>query len=88
MMVAVASTLEFTLPLASPRLDFENPLHPFETFWLHGHVHDSVDYGVGRCRLVANPAGYATSRSTVAGGARLELENELFDPRLVIDVPV
>lgn len=27
--------------------------------WLHGHEHDSFDYSdVGRCRVVANPAGY------------------------------
>lgn len=25
--------------------------------WLHGHVHDGFDYRVGRCRVVANPAG-------------------------------
>lgn len=27
--------------------------------WLHGHLHCRHDYRVGRCRVVANPLGYA-----------------------------
>lgn len=27
--------------------------------WLHGHLHCAHDYTVGRCRVVANPLGYA-----------------------------
>lgn len=27
--------------------------------WLHGHLHCAVDYRVGRCRVWANPLGYA-----------------------------
>jgi len=27
--------------------------------WLHGHLHCPHDYRVGRCRVVANPLGYA-----------------------------
>jgi predicted phosphodiesterase len=27
--------------------------------WLHGHLHCPQDYRVGRCRVVANPLGYA-----------------------------
>ncbi|HMN92682.1 MAG TPA: metallophosphoesterase [Hydrogenophaga sp.] len=27
--------------------------------WLHGHLHCPVDVQVGRCRIVANPLGYA-----------------------------
>jgi len=27
--------------------------------WLHGHLHCAHDYRVGRCRVVANPLGYA-----------------------------
>lgn len=45
--------------------------------WLHGHVHDSFDYHVGRTRVVANPRGYA--RDGV-------VENTLFDPTMVIEV--
>jgi predicted phosphodiesterase len=27
--------------------------------WLHGHLHCPIDYQAGRCRVVANPLGYA-----------------------------
>jgi len=27
--------------------------------WLHGHLHCTSDYRLGRCRVVANPLGYA-----------------------------
>lgn len=45
--------------------------------WLHGHVHHSVDYRVGDTRIVANPRGYAPNGV---------VENESFDPRLVVEV--
>jgi Icc-related predicted phosphoesterase len=40
---------------------------PFDLFdvphlWIHGHVHHSVDYLIGRCRVIANPLGYAGER--------------------------
>lgn len=41
--------------------------------WVHGHVHDSFDYRVGRTRVVCNPKGY--------GG-----ENTAFNPCLVVEV--
>ena len=44
--------------------------------WLHGHVHNSFDYEVGRTRIVTNPRGYAP------GG---QLENPNFDPLRVIE---
>lgn len=46
--------------------------------WLHGHVHDSFDYRVAGCRVVANPAGYRVGCG--------KLENSKFDQRLVIEV--
>jgi hypothetical protein len=27
-------------------------------FWFHGHMHDSIDYQVGECRVLCNPRGY------------------------------
>ena len=27
-------------------------------YWIHGHVHDSVDYVLGKTRVIANPRGY------------------------------
>lgn len=41
--------------------------------WVHGHVHDSHDYRVGRTRVVCNPRGYGS-------------ENPAFDPTLVVEV--
>jgi len=40
--------------------------------WIHGHTHASVDYRVGRTRVLCNPHGYG--RENVSG----------FDPELVI----
>jgi predicted phosphodiesterase len=34
-------------------------LLPLADLWLHGHLHCPHDYRVGRCRVVANPLGYA-----------------------------
>lgn len=34
-------------------------LLPQADLWLHGHLHCPSDYSVGRCRVVANPLGYA-----------------------------
>lgn len=31
--------------------------------WIHGHIHNSMDYQVGKCRVVANPRGYPRDRS-------------------------
>lgn len=45
--------------------------------WIHGHTHDSFDYGVDGTRVVCNPRGYAK-----AG----ENENPHFDPDLIIEV--
>lgn len=42
--------------------------------WLHGHVHTSFDYQVGRTRVLCNPKGY-----------RYENERR-FDPGLVVEI--
>lgn len=54
--------------------------------WLHGHTHDSFDYKVGNCRVVANPAGYVLGRKPTHGVLGIPLENEAFSPSLVIEV--
>jgi UDP-2,3-diacylglucosamine pyrophosphatase LpxH len=46
--------------------------------WVHGHTHSSANYSRGVCRVVSNPPGYRRKDSS--------FENELFDPRLVIEV--
>jgi len=47
--------------------------------WVHGHTHQQFDYRVRSCRIVCNPRGY------VHWSGRIE--NQVFDPELVIDVP-
>lgn len=61
-------------------------LMPGVDLWLHGHVHDSFDYQVGKCRVVANPAGYILNRGEVATPSDFSFENRLFDRRLVLEV--
>ena len=34
-------------------------LLPHADLWMHGHLHCPHDYQAGRCRVVANPLGYA-----------------------------
>jgi Icc-related predicted phosphoesterase len=43
------------------------------TLWVHGHVHNSSDYLVGKTRVLCNPHGYGT-------------ENPNFDGALVVEV--
>lgn len=61
---------------------FVNEMTPefFEvpSLWIHGHTHDSADYGLGACRVVCNPRGYPT------GHGRGEFENKTFNPGLVV----
>jgi predicted phosphodiesterase len=51
-------------------------LLPQADLWLHGHLHCALDYRVGRCRVVANPLGYARKGEQAA-----------FEPRQSIEVP-
>jgi Icc-related predicted phosphoesterase len=53
--------------------------------WLHGHVHDSFDYLVAGCRVVANPLGYALNRTKVAKASDLRFENPAFQWACAID---
>jgi Icc-related predicted phosphoesterase len=53
--------------------------------WLHGHVHDSFDYRVAGCRVVANPRGYARNISSAPDAASLQFENGAFQHACVVD---
>lgn len=45
--------------------------------WVHGHVHQSFDYTVGKTRIACNPRGYkAENASEFAFGKVIELEGE------------
>jgi Icc-related predicted phosphoesterase len=46
--------------------------------WVHGHMHESLDYNIGKCRVVCNPCGYRTR----AGG----VENAQFDPNFIVEI--
>lgn len=54
--------------------------------WLHGHVHDSFDYSVAGCRVVANPRGYARNVSSAPDVGSLQFENTAFEHACVIDI--
>jgi predicted phosphodiesterase len=41
-------------------------LLPMADLWLHGHLHCPTDVQVGRCRIVANPLGYAEKQEQKA----------------------
>lgn len=45
--------------------------------WFHGHVHNTADYQIGDCHVVANPRGYASFNKQ---------ENPTFNPNLIIEV--
>lgn len=46
--------------------------------WAHGHIHQSRDYEIDGCRIIANPRGYP------APGHKFE--NPSWDPGLVVEV--
>lgn len=52
-------------------------LLPLADLWLHGHLHCPQDRRVGRCRIVANPLGYADKG-----------EQTMFSPMLTVDVEI
>lgn len=43
--------------------------------WIHGHTHDSLDYRLGKTRIVCNPRGYV--------GHEL---NKSFNPDLIVEI--
>jgi predicted phosphodiesterase len=46
--------------------------------WVHGHMHTSFDYRVGKCRVVSNPCGYIMPDRSP--------QNPDFDPNFIIEV--
>ena len=60
-------------PCFASRLE---PLIEQADLWLHGHMHDSVDYQLGRCHVIANPRGYPRLPPV--------FENENFEPQKLI----
>ncbi len=54
--------------------------------WLHGHVHVSRDYHIGRTRVLSNARGHDTSHRRRDGTWCDERENPAFDPFLVLEI--
>lgn len=46
--------------------------------WIHGHIHDNMDYTHGQTRVICNPRGYQTP-----SGEHL---NEFFKPDLIVEI--
>ena len=59
---------------------------PKADMWIHGHVHDSFDYSVFGCRVVANPFGYALNRQSVSSAKELVFENLSHQWACVVEV--
>ena len=60
--------------------DLENVMHRYQPdLWIHGHVHSSHDYRVGRTRVLCNPKGYGPHHAK-----GITQENRRFDPKLVV----
>ena len=60
-------------------------LMPYVNIWVHGHLHESYDYHVGKCRVLANPRGMASNRYYAEKPEDLIWENPQFNPSLVIE---
>lgn len=56
--------------------------------WIHGHVHNSFDYRVGRCRVLTNPGSYPVGLRKARSPDDLTWENPEFDPQLVVELSV
>lgn len=46
-------------------------------YWFHGHMHDTVDYTIGKTRVMSNPRGYHRNHVN---------ENPKFDPNWTLEV--
>ena len=60
---AYASHLDHLVLSGGPRL------------WVHGHIHDSMDYMIGATRVLCNPRGYMPQEP-----------NNSFDPAMVVEL--
>ena len=73
-------------PLNAAFVSDLSELLPGADLWIHGHVHDSFDYLVGRCRVVANPEGYFTNLSWLHSFSDCRFENPEFNRCLIVEV--
>ena len=50
----------------------------FSELWIHGHMHDSLDYEINGTRVICNPRGYCRDG--------YKNENANFNPALIVDL--
>lgn len=62
----------YATELGYDMLDVDGP-----TIWLHGHLHNSMDYTIGDTRIVINPRGYVHVPTMM---------NANFDLNLILDI--
>ena len=62
------------------------PLVAQADLWMHGHMHDSSDYRIGRCRVMCNPRGYPMNMLSASTSSALRFENGVFDEACVVDI--
>jgi predicted phosphodiesterase len=73
-------------PLSGAFASDLSALMPKVDLWVHGHLHENSDFRVGRCRVLANPRGYASNRQYAESTSELVWENPQFNPKMVIEV--
>lgn len=56
--------------------------------WLRGHEHDSFDYLVEGCRVLANPAGYIMNHSQLGSVRNAVFENSFFSRECVLEISI
>lgn len=66
--------------------DLSELLEQGPDLWLHGHVHDSFDYNVNGCRVVANPRGYPRNASSCKLAKDVVFENLSYQCALTLEV--
>lgn len=58
----------------------------YAPIWIHGHVHDRMDYMLGDTRIVANPRGYPHGRMNKESKMEYTNENKRFDPFFTVEI--
>lgn len=61
-------------------------LMPGVRTWLHGHVHDSFDYVVECCPVVANPAGHTKNHNRFGNVWDAPFESRFFNPECALEI--
>mgnify|MGYP000137806270 CR=1 FL=1 len=48
-------------------------------FWLHGHIHQSVDYGINNTRIISNSAGYKGQKTGFNAELLIYIDSDMTD---------